>query len=152
MASELAWCESGLCAPTARGLALVSSVGVSAAARIRLTALGFAPRTAVLIISNRMRFVRARAFVFFSLTGAVGAAELIAPPDLPGLNGEEGITKWVVQGKVFLGRAPELGRRFRSVGWIGVAAERIEISLSRAGCSKFRRCFQDFSMCYRRLI
>ena len=114
MASELAWCESGLRAPTARGLALVSSVGVSAAARIRLTALGFAPRTAVLIISNRMRFVRARAFVFFSLTGAVGAAELIAPPDLPGLNGEEGITKWVVQGKVIFLFQPT--QKFDSAG------------------------------------
>ena len=61
-----------------------------------------------------MRFVRARAFVFFSLTGAVGAAELIAPPDLPGLNGEEGITKWVVQGKVIFLFQPT--QKFDSAG------------------------------------
>jgi 16S rRNA C967 or C1407 C5-methylase (RsmB/RsmF family) len=44
--------------------------------------------------------VEDEAVVATALLRMDGAAELIAPPDLPGLNGEEGITKWVVQGKV----------------------------------------------------
>jgi 16S rRNA C967 or C1407 C5-methylase (RsmB/RsmF family) len=44
--------------------------------------------------------VEDEAVVATALLRMDGAAELVAPPDLPGLRGADGITKWVVQGKV----------------------------------------------------